>query len=86
MSKLNFKKPFHLYSKRKRDKRFHISLVSALYLNEYQISLILKLAAEKIQGTPIITVHKKPSRPLTQDAEVKESNHEEVTSNGTNAC
>ena len=45
--------------------------------------MILKLAAEKIQGTPIITVHKKPSRPLTQDAEVKVSHQEEATNNGT---
>ena len=45
--------------------------------------MVLKLAAEKNQGTPIITVHKKPSRPLTQDAEVKVSNQEEATNNGT---
>ena len=45
--------------------------------------MILKLAAEKNQGTPIITVHKKPSRPLTQDAEVKVSNQEEATNNDT---
>ena len=45
--------------------------------------MVLKLKAEKNQGTPIITVHKKPSRPLTQDAEVKVSNQEEATNNGT---